>query len=1247
MKHLSHWIRLASWLLVFSLLATPLPQANPAWASPPQQDSAPPAASDAAPGQASAPQAESPQRESVVSTNRGPASIEAYRYNYEWTGTQPISDTTCSGVHQTITINVPNSFTVQNVRLGFNASHTRRSDIQLWLHSPGGATAQLLMGAYGSLYDNFDVLFNDTGYNVYNGNHDVAAPYFENGWTSQAAPLTTFAGVSASGNWVVEYCDASFADTGTVYRTALFFNATPDFYSSDINAPVAAARGSVITYTLTVSNSGDLDTSSTTVSNTLPAGVTYLPGSLRCTSGACSYDAGNRSIHWQGAVGMHPMQAVPPATAGIFTSPRPAPSRIPEDKKSPQAPAVLPVFPALPAGDAFTPATEKLQAAQPEGAAGEVIEQFPNSWSAGGGSLGIEYLPSAPGVVYVHELETTPNIYARWYMPPHDGYFSGALSSSNPGWPVTLNARTGVASDNSLLRLFTTDYHGDLSRWDNIVETDGSNIIQNAWETYGPSNDSADGTSIYGILDIAVIPGVTPRYFVSAIEDGSVVYEIQLAKLGQFVPNSWQTVKTCSVPGLGDNAGIDYDQEHGLLFHSDAASSKIVVTDLDCHPVSTFTCPSPSGFSSGIAYAEGHSEVWVTDKNSNQTTRCKTPSLPAIITYAVTVSSSASTCNTDLVSRAVINDPAALYPVLKTATTRVVNSAPMIAEGFEGISLPAGWESVDSDTHAPTWGISELQWGHNGLKSALHTYGSKGTMQDGWLITPAFTPTPLTDLTFWEMTGDTLWHYRHSVWICSGASCASPPTSYTKLQDMDAVDTWREQKISLGNYNGQSIRIAFRYEGDYADLWFLDDVVVADACPYVSIGPEASLSICRGGTASHTFEVRNVTLSADTIHLTWPGAVWPSSLSPTSVSLPAGGVANVNAVIHVPWSQEPVGLAAYTVSAGGAGSGLSGSSLIKVGSYGDCNLSSSWAAAFSANSQRSRAALAAVGSVLYLIGGESPTGAKYDTVEKIDTAAAIAWPWAILPNLMPVPANNVCAAVVGADVYVPGGVDGTGVTVTTLRVFHADTETWDVISTDPLPVAAWGGGCTSLGGKVYYYGGYGSTEIVTDANVYDPAAPAGSRWSSITSLPTGLWAVSSVVINGKIYAVSGNSSGGNDITDVVAYDPADNAWHNLTPLSVGRAGAAVFAAGDNLVVCGGGWNTYRKDCVTYDTLYGYSGSWQTLQQSLTIGRRSIAYAQTSNGLYAVTGFNGSFSAYAEKLAYGLCPHLFLSNMQKR
>ncbi len=285
-----------------------------------------------------------------------------------------------------------------------------------------------------------------------------------------------------------------------------------------------------------------------------------------------------------------------------------------------------------------TSGEEQINLVRPQ-AAGDTIEVFTNTWSYS--TIGMVYDPSRDTVRYAHESQSSthnPTVYDVDTPAPHSVVISFALSTLNTGWPWQLDNRTGAGYNADTDTYFLADYNGDLSNADdNIVEIDVNGTILNAWEMDDEigSNDSADGTKIDSIIDIAVVPGSPPRYFVTAAYDDAVVYEVVLTRTGTlWTPNSWATVMTYTgavSETFRDNLGIDYDAQNNVLYHSGWHTTTILVTDLDMNPITefspTFDCPGAGGYNSGVTFIEGSTppEVWVTDFSSDQTTRCEAP----------------------------------------------------------------------------------------------------------------------------------------------------------------------------------------------------------------------------------------------------------------------------------------------------------------------------------------------------------------------------------------------------------------------------------------------------------------------------------------------------------------------------------------------------------------------------------------------------------------------------------------------
>jgi uncharacterized repeat protein (TIGR01451 family) len=379
----------------------------------------------------------------------------------------------------------------------------------------------------------------------------------------------------------------------------------PAFDTSYKLASPKVEPDNIIDYGVVVFNSGDAPAYNAVMTDVIPAGTSYVPGSVTCDYGTCWYEPADDAVYWTGVLGGSPPARANSPTPGELLAPAGG-SREPQAELTDFRDAHHTVVPGT-AG------------------AGVVIENFPNSWDTT--TIGLVYNPGTDFVRYAHESSPNPTIYDVDYPVPHNLLGSISLSALNPGWPVGLDNRDGAAYDATIDTYLMPDFQGDLSNADdNIIEIDVAGTILNAWETDGASNDSYDGSFINTIMDMAVAPGAPTRYFVAAAGDGSLVYEIELIKTGVWwTPNTWGTITTWPVPGIGDNVGIDFDAEHGVLYHSDANSTNIVVTDLDGNVLDAFTCNSPAGSNTGVTYIEGKAvpEVWVTDNTSNSTTRCE------------------------------------------------------------------------------------------------------------------------------------------------------------------------------------------------------------------------------------------------------------------------------------------------------------------------------------------------------------------------------------------------------------------------------------------------------------------------------------------------------------------------------------------------------------------------------------------------------------------------------------------------
>lgn len=141
-------------------------------------------------------------------------------------------------------------------------------------------------------------------------------------------------------------------------------------------------------------------------------------------------------------------------------------------------------------------------------------------------------------------------------------------------------------------------------------------------------------------------------------------------------------------------------------------------------------------------------------------------------------------------------------------------------EGFDGEDfVPECWSKEDNGTYA--WSRS-TSYAHTGSASAY-----SGFYGDIYLNMPALSlPANPAQLTFWSYNSYPSDYNKNSVIISTDG------INYTEIWSPTSVSqTWVKTTISLSAYANQTVYIAFKYEGDNAHGWFVDDVTVeAPSC---------------------------------------------------------------------------------------------------------------------------------------------------------------------------------------------------------------------------------------------------------------------------------------------------------------------------------------------------------------------------------------------------------------------------------
>jgi N-acetylneuraminic acid mutarotase len=223
----------------------------------------------------------------------------------------------------------------------------------------------------------------------------------------------------------------------------------------------------------------------------------------------------------------------------------------------------------------------------------------------------------------------------------------------------------------------------------------------------------------------------------------------------------------------------------------------------------------------------------------------------------------------------------------------------------------------------------------------------------------------------------------------------------------------------------------------------------------------------------------------------------------------------------------------------------------------------SWHARPAMAAARQETAVAALGGLVYVIGGFGSTAEPLDTVEAFDPRTDQWRPIAPLPIAIHHPA----AAVAEGRLFVVGGYTGGRVRWTPLgTVFEYDPARNSWRGRAQMPTPRGGLALAAVGGRLYALGG--GAERATNANeVYDVAA---DRWTAANPMPTARDHLAAVGFEGRVWALGGRESFlGTQYANVEIYDPATDSWRTGTPLPSGRGGLAATTLGDKIFVFGG------------------------------------------------------------------------------
>ncbi len=201
------------------------------------------------------------------------------------------------------------------------------------------------------------------------------------------------------------------------------------------------------------------------------------------------------------------------------------------------------------------------------------------------------------------------------------------------------------------------------------------------------------------------------------------------------------------------------------------------------------------------------------------------------------------------------------------------------------------------------------------------------------------------------------------------------------------------------------------------------------------------------------------------------------------------------------------------------------------------------------------------GSDSTLVSGDASAN---DGPTATDGGAGATW-----TSLAPMPDAVQETAVVelAGSIYVLGGIDGGGTTLSRVSVYEVASDTWSTAA--PLPMAVHHANAAVVDGKIYVLGSLRANfSEIGSVWEYDPGANA---WTALGDMPGGSERGSSAVgvVDGVIYLAGGLRSGAS-VSDLSSFTPGTQGWNTtLDDMPTALNHLAGQAVGGKLYVIGG------------------------------------------------------------------------------
>ena len=154
--------------------------------------------------------------------------------------------------------------------------------------------------------------------------------------------------------------------------------------------------------------------------------------------------------------------------------------------------------------------------------------------------------------------------------------------------------------------------------------------------------------------------------------------------------------------------------------------------------------------------------------------------------------------------------------------------------------------------------------------------------------------------------------------------------------------------------------------------------------------------------------------------------------------------------------------------------------------------------------------------------------------------------------------------VMGAQVYVIGGLSTKGKQLTTVEVYDPPNDAW--MMKRPMQTPRVGAFACCIGRYVYVCGGLSGGRVLNSVERFDTET---NQWDFVAPMRTARSLAAGALIDGRIYVAGGRGPGSRCLRGVEYYTPSTDAWAAAAPMPEPTDTAAAGVVGGRLVLTGG------------------------------------------------------------------------------